>query len=103
MTATARKTALNVKFMAYLMCVRNVLSPSHVLIYYFFKDFIYLFLERGEGRKKRKGEKHWLVASRTHPNQGTNPQLGMCSDWELNWTLLLCGTTPNKLNHIGQG
>ena len=47
----------------------------------FFKDFIYLFLEGGEGREK-KGERNinvWLVASRTLPigDLGGNPS--MCS------------------------
>ena len=45
----------------------------------FFKDFIYLFLERGEGKKERERnisvrEKHPLVASHKHPNCGRNPQ-----------------------------
>ena len=45
-----------------------------------FKDFIYLFLERGEGREKVMGrnidvqEKYRLLASRTHRNQGLNLQ-----------------------------
>ena len=45
-----------------------------------FKDFIYLFLERGEGREKVMGrnidvqEKYRLLASRTHGNQGLNLQ-----------------------------
>ena len=43
----------------------------NLLIFYFLKDFIYLFLER---RKEREGnidmwEKHWSVASCTHPTQ----------------------------------
>ena len=45
-----------------------------------FKDFIYLFLERGEGREKEMKrnisvrEKHWSVASGACPNQGPNLQ-----------------------------
>ena len=45
-----------------------------------FKDFIYLFFERGEGReRKREGnisvrEKHQSVASCTRPNLGPNLQ-----------------------------
>ena len=46
-----------------------------------FKDVIYLFLERGEGRKKERErnidvrEKHLLVASLTCPDVGPNPKL----------------------------
>ena len=46
----------------------------------FLKDFIYLFLERGEGREKERErnitvrEKHWSVASLTCPDQGPNLQ-----------------------------
>ena len=45
----------------------------------FKKYFIYLFLERGEGREKKRErninvrEKHWLVASQTLLGQGPNP------------------------------
>ena len=48
------------------------------------KDFIYLFLERREGREK-EGEKHQCVAASWVPPTGDlawNP--GMCPDWELN-------------------
>ena len=44
------------------------------------KDFIYLFLERGEGREKERErnidvrEKHQSVAPCTWPIQGPNPQ-----------------------------
>ena len=50
----------------------------------FFKDFIYLFLERGEGREK-EGEKHqWVVASHMPPTGDLACNPGMCPDWELN-------------------
>ena len=49
----------------------------------FFKDFIYLFLERGEGKeRKREGEKHQCVVALTMSATGDlarNP--GMCPDW----------------------
>ena len=47
----------------------------------FFKDFIYLILERGDGREKERErnidvrEKYLSGASRTSPNQGLNLQL----------------------------
>ena len=52
----------------------------------FFKDFIYLFLERGEWKeKKREGNINvWLPLM--HPTLGTWPHNpGMHPDWESNW------------------
>ena len=49
-----------------------------------FKDFIYLFLERGRERD-RKREKHQCVVASYMPHNGDlacNP--GMCPDWESN-------------------
>ena len=49
--------------------------------------FIYLFLDRGEGREKeREGEKHQcVVASHTPPTGNLAWNSGMCPDWESNW------------------
>ena len=48
------------------------------LLFFFEKDFIYLFLERGKGREKGRevGRERntTLVAPRTHPNRGPGPQ-----------------------------
>ena len=47
------------------------------------KDFIYLLLERGEGKEKER-EKNinvWLLLS--PPYWGPGP--GLCPDWESNW------------------
>ena len=50
----------------------------------FFKDFIYLFLERGKGG--REGEKHQcVVASHTPPTGEVAGNPGLCPDWESNW------------------
>ena len=50
----------------------------------FFKDFIYLFLDRGEGREK-EGEKHLcVVTSHAPPTGGLARNPGMCPDWESN-------------------
>ena len=47
-----------------------------------------MILEREEGREKERNigmtEKHLSVASCTHPNQESNPNLSMCPDQELN-------------------
>ena len=51
----------------------------------FLKDFIYLLLERGEGREKEE-EKHQCVAASHMPPAGdlaSDP--GMCPEWESNW------------------
>ena len=51
---------------------------------YSLKDFIYLFLETGEGRD-REGEEHQcMVASHALPTAGLFHNPGMCSEWELN-------------------
>ena len=71
-----------------------------------FFNFIYLFLERREGKEERNinvREKHWLVASCMYPNQGRTHNLGMCPDWELNLGLSVCRVTPNQLSHTGRG
>ena len=59
--------------------------PSAIVseFWVFKKDFIYLFLERGEG--EREGEKHQRVVASHTPHTGDlacNP--GMCPDWESN-------------------
>ena len=51
-----------------------------------FLRFIYLFLERGEGREKER-EKNvhvQLVASHTPPTGDLACNPGMCPDWKLN-------------------
>ena len=51
------------------------------------KDFIYLFLERGEAKEKSEGEKHQCVIA-FHawvPTRDLAHNPGMCPDWELNW------------------
>ena len=54
----------------------------------FKKYFIYLFLERWEGKEKERErntdvlEKHWLVASQTPPTRDVAHNWGICPDWE---------------------
>ena len=61
------------------------MGPMHDLhSFFFFKIFIYLFLERGrEGG--REGEEHQcVVASHVPPNGGLAHNPGMYPDWESN-------------------
>ena len=56
------------------------------VILFFFKHFIYLFLDRGKGREKDKERniKVWLpLTCPTLGNLAHKP--GMCPYWELNW------------------
>ena len=48
----------------------------------FFKDFIYLFLERGEGREEEKHQ--YVVASHVAPIGDLAHNPGMCPGWESN-------------------
>ena len=60
------------------------LKQDQVILLHSFKDFVYLFLERGEGREK-EGEKHQCVfASCVLPTGDLAHNPGMCSDWESN-------------------
>ena len=57
----------------------------------FFKDFSYLFLERGEGREKETKEnfnvrgKHQLLTFARSPTGGQAPNPDVCPDRESNW------------------
>ena len=57
---------------------------SFSFFFFFKKDFIYLFLEKGmEG--EREGEKHQCVVASCAPPTGDLAHTpGMCPDWELN-------------------
>ena len=54
------------------------------MFFFIFKDFIYLFLERGK-RREKEGEKHQcVVASCASPTGDLARNPGMCPDWESN-------------------
>ena len=75
---------------------------GHKNLCHFLKRF-YLFLKRGEERKKeRGGEKHQLVASGTRPH-GDQTASQACA-WIGNRTgnLSLCGMMPNHLSRQGE-
>ena len=77
----------------FIMLLRTPLNLKHELCVCLFKDFIYLFLERGELGGEREAWKHlwcvwekqWSVASCTPPPGDLAGNPGMCPDWELNW------------------
>ena len=55
-------------------------------VFYFLKDFIYLFLERGKEREKERERNInvWLPRAPRTWDLACNP--GTCPDWELNQT-----------------
>ena len=55
-----------------------------LIVFNFLKDFLYLFLEKREGKEKQ-GEKHQcVVASHVAPTGDLALIPGMCPDWESN-------------------
>ena len=69
----------------------------------YFKDFIYLFLERGEVREKERERNTnvWLPLTCPPGDLARNP--GLCPDWESNWQP--SGSQPmlNLLSYPSQG
>ena len=51
----------------------------------FLKDFIYLFLERGEGKERKREKYQCVVASHLPPTGDLAQNSGMWPDWEPNW------------------
>ena len=49
----------------------NSIQCCFVFVFFFLRFYLFIFRE-----KEREGEKHWLVASCTHPNQGLNLKPG---------------------------
>ena len=62
----------------------GLLSP-HSFFSFFKKDFICLFLQRGEGQEKKRGKHQCVVAPHATPTGDPAPNPGMCPDWESNW------------------
>ena len=69
----------------------------------FKKDFIYLFLERGEGREKEREKYQCVVASHVAPTGDLACNPGMCPDWESNWQPFGLQPTLNPLSYASQG
>ena len=74
----------------------------------FLKDFIYLFLKRGERREKEKErkinvrEKHQSVVSLDSLSREQTHNLGMCLTGNRTGDHLLCGMMPNQLSLTSQ-
>ena len=68
------------------------------------KDFIYLFLERRQGREKeREREKHQcVVASHVPPTRDLAHNPGMCPDWESNQWHFGSQASSQSLSHTSQ-
>ena len=68
-----------------------------------FKDFISLFLERGEGREK-DGEKHqYVLACHVAPTGDLACNPGMGLGWESNWRPFGLQPALSPLSHTSQG
>ena len=98
---------VEVLYLAYFIWYSGILQVYPVVVmeegWIFFKDFIYLFLERGrEGEKE--GEKYQcVVASRAPPTGDLAHNPGMCPDSELNRRLFGSQPALNPLSHTSQG
>ena len=70
-----------------------------------FKDFLSLFLERGEGRERTTDvrEKHQLVASCKQPDLDEPTTQARALTGNQTSDLSLCRMTPNHVSHTGQG
>ena len=84
------------------------LRGSFIYFYFLFKnfkDFIQLFLERGEGKEKGGGKHQCVVGSPAPPTGDLACNLGMYPDWELNWRpfKLVARLALNPLSHTNQG
>ena len=84
-----------------LICIYKMIPFA----YSFLKDFIYLFLERGEGRERERNidVRETSVASCMRLHLGSNPQLRHVPDWE--WNQQPCALRnhiqPSKLPGLG--
>ena len=82
----------------------KIFVPMCSLHHYFFKDFIYLFLERGEGRER--GKHQHVVASRTPLTGDLACNPGLCPDrdskqWSFGSQPGTQSTEPHQPGHCG--
>ena len=96
-------------WMTFLKCSGEKKSCQPRILFYFKKYFIYLFLERGEGREEERErnikvwKKHQLAASRMPPTGDLAHNPGMHPDWESNqWPFSSqAGTQPTEPHQPG--
>ena len=80
-----------------------------VRYFFFFEDFIYLFVERQEGREKERernidvGEKIRLVASCMPPTGDLARNPGLCPGWDWTSDLSIHRPVLNPLSYTLQG
>ena len=55
-----------------------------LLFSFLFKDFIFLFSDRREGKEKERKKQQCVVVSRVFPTGDLAHNLGMCPDWGSN-------------------
>ena len=67
------------------------------------KDFMYLFLERGEGREKEGERNINVVAFHVAPTGDPACNPGMCPDWESNQQPFVSQPALNPLSYTSQG
>ena len=81
-----------------------VLAVVIFFFFTFFKDFIYLFLERGEGREKERERNINVWLPLTCPLLGTRPTTQVCAlTGNQTGDPLVSGLALNPLSHTSQG
>ena len=81
---------------------RNKQRYLFIYLFTYFKDFIYLFLERGEGREGKHQCK--INIDQLLPQPGTEPATQACAlTRNPTGNLSLCETMPSRLSHTSQG
>ena len=75
------------------------------LVSFFFKDFIYLFLERGEGREKERERNIIVWLPLKHPPLGTWPATQACAltGNQTGDPLIRSSPLLSPLSHASQG
>ena len=80
-----------------------VLFDPAMFFFSFFKDFIYLFLERGREGEREEEKYQCVLASHVAPTGDLAHNPGMCPDWESDQWPFGSQPTLNLLNCTSQG
>ena len=84
--------------------VNNFIGTQPCLFFSVFKDFIYLFLERGEGKEEERERNMNVWLSLTCPPPGTCPTTQACAlTGNRTSNPLICRPALNPLSYISQG